>query len=157
MEEQRRQRPLWTCPDCGQSFVTPRMWHSCVRLTEDDFFRGRSAQRVLYDAFLAFVRRLGPVTVNVNKTRISFQTRVRFAGVAGVVRDGWICGFWLKRRIDSPRFARVEHLPPSDFVYRFVLRDASELDEEAAGWLAEAYEVGLQRWSAPPAAPTAVA
>ena len=24
------QRPLWTCPRCGKSYVTRNMWHSCV-------------------------------------------------------------------------------------------------------------------------------
>ena len=107
MPEPADPKPLWTCPECGQSFVTAHMWHSCVRLTEDAFFAGREAQRKLYEAFLAFVRRFGPVTVNVNKSRISFQGRVRFAGVPRIVRDGIICGFWLKRRIESPRFLKV--------------------------------------------------
>lgn len=143
-------RPLWTCPECGQSFVTPRMWHSCVRLAEADFFAGRAAQQALYAAFLAFVRRLGPVTVNVNRTRISFQGRVRFAGVSRVTRDGLVCNFWLKRQVDSPRFLRVEYLHPGNWVYQFRLTDADQLDDEAAGWIAEAYEVGMQRWNPPP-------
>jgi hypothetical protein len=137
-------RPLWTCPDCGQRFVTPRMWHSCVRLDEDGFFAGREAQRALYEAWLAFVRRCGPVAVNVSRTRISFQGRVRFAGVPRVTRDGIVCSFWLKRRIDSPRL-RVEHIPPGDWIYQFRLTDPDQLDDEVAGWLAEAYEVGMQR------------
>lgn len=152
MDERRRRRPLWTCPECGQSLVTANMWHSCVRLTEGDVFRGRETQRALYDAWLAFVRRFGPLTVNVSRTRISFQARVRFAGMVRMTRDGIVCGFWLKRRIESPRFIRVEHLPPGDFVYQFKLNAAEQLDEEAAAWIAEAYEVGMQRWE-PPAIP----
>ena len=85
------------------------------------------------------------MTVNVNKTRISFQGRVRFAGISRVTRDGLVCNFWLKRRIDSPRFARVEHLPRSDFVYAFKLTDPAQLDDEMAAWLAEAYQVGQQQ------------
>jgi Domain of unknown function (DUF5655) len=142
-------RPLWICPDCGQSFVTRNMSHSCCRLTEDDFFAGRAPQRALYRAFLAFVRRAGPVTVNINKTRISFQGRARFASVNRVTRDGLACHLWLKRRIESPRFTRIEHLPPADHVHNFKLSRASDLDEEMAGWIAEAYEVGMQRWERP--------
>jgi hypothetical protein len=120
------------------------MWHSCVRLTDADFFRGRAKQKKLYTAFLKFVRRFGPVTVNVNKTRISFQARVRFAGVVRVVGDGIVCGFWLKRRIASPRLTRTELVPPRDYIYHFKLSDPSELDEEVGAWIAEAYQVGLQ-------------
>ena len=139
-------RPLWICLDCGQSFVTRNMSHSCCRFTEEEFFRGRDAQRTLYRAFLAFVERCGPVTVNVNKTRISFQGRARFACVDRVTRDGLVCHVWLKRRLESPRFTRIEALPPSDFVHYFKLTDPAQLDDEAAAWIAEAYEVGMQRW-----------
>lgn len=150
MDERHRERPLWTCPECGQRFVTARMRHSCVRLTEDDFFRGREEQRPLYDALLAFVRRVGPVTVNVNKTRISFQARARFVSVNRVTRSGLACHVWLKRRLDSSRFTRIDRLPPSDYVHHFALTDPAQLDAEAAGWIAEAYEVGMQRWRPPP-------
>ena len=139
-------RPLWTCPECGQSFVTRNLSHSCCRLTEEEFFGGRDSQRTLYRAFLAFVRRAGPVTVNINKTRISFQGRARFACVDRVTRDGLVCHVWLKRRLESPRFVRVEALPPRDFVHYFRLTDPAELDDEAAAWITEAYEVGMQRW-----------
>lgn len=143
-------RPLWTCPECGQSFVTRNLSHSCCRFTEEEFFGSRDSQRALYRAFLAFVERCGPVTVNINKTRISLQGRARFACVDRVTRDGLVCHVWLKRRLESPRFVRIEALPPSDFVHYFKLADAAELDDEAAAWIAEAYEVGMQRWTPAP-------
>ena len=122
------------------------MWHSCCQLTEKEFFAGRDAQRALYHAFRAFVGRFGPVTVNINKTRISFQGRARFAGVPRVTKEGIVCGFWLKRRIENPRFSRVELIPPGDWIYQFKLTDPAQLDDEVAAWIAEAYEVGMQRW-----------
>jgi len=145
MPESPPRPPLWTCPECGQSFVARNSAHSCCRLTEEEFFGGREAQRTLYRAFLAFVeKKAGPVTVNINKTRISLQGRARFAAVNRVTRDGLACHLWLKRRIESPRFTRIEHLPPDNYIHNFKLTDASQLDEEAAGWIAEAYEVGMQ-------------
>lgn len=144
MSRSASMRPLWTCPSCGQKFVTAKMWHSCARFSEADFFGERAEQKRLYRAFLKLVRSFGPVTVNINKSRISFQARVRFAGVVRVLRDGIVCGFWLKRRIDSPRFSRVELIPPRDWVYQFKLREVGELDEEVRGWIGEAYRVGMQ-------------
>jgi hypothetical protein len=82
------------------------------------------------------------VRVNVTKTRISFQHHVRFAGVAAVRKDALIAGFWLKRRIASPRFTSVQFIPPDNYVYQFRLTDASQLDEEALAWLREAYRLG---------------
>lgn len=142
----RPDQPLWTCPDCGQSFVTRNMSHSCVQLTEEQFFAGREAQRALYRALRAFVERCGPIAVNINKTRISFQARARFVSVNRVTKDGLACHLWLKRRIESPRFTRIERFHASDYVYNFKLTDAAELDEEMARWIAEAYEVGMQRY-----------
>jgi Domain of unknown function (DUF5655) len=95
---------------------------------------------------LAFAERCGPVTVNINKTRISFQGRARFATVSRVAKDGLVCTFWVKRRLASPRFTRIDAYPRSDHVHSFRLTDAAQLDAEAAGWFAEAYEVGMQRW-----------
>jgi hypothetical protein len=149
MRESADLRPLWTCPDCGQSFVGRNMAHSCCRFTEDDLFAGKESQRALYRAFRAFVERIGPITVNINKTRISFQGRARFASVNRVTRDGLACHIWLKRRIDSPRFTRIECLPPGNYVHHFRLTDAAQLDEELQAGLAEAYEVGMQRWRPP--------
>ena len=139
-------RPLWACPKCRQRFVTQHMWHSCVRSTAAHFFSGRDPKlRQLYRDFLKFVRDIGPITVNVTKTRISFQHRVRFAGVAGLRKDALIAGFWLKRRIYSRRFSSVEFIPPDNYVYRFRLASPSDLDAEAGRWLAEAYHVGAPR------------
>jgi hypothetical protein len=136
--------PLWTCPECAQTFVTRNASHSCVQLTLNGFFGDRRAQRQLYEALLELVRRFGPVTVNVNRSRISFQARVRFATVARVTRSGLVCTFWLKREVVSPRITRVELYPPSNYVHQFKLTDARELDDELAAWLRDAYEVGLQ-------------
>jgi hypothetical protein len=123
------------------------MWHSCVRSTATHFFRNSDPKlQRLYAELLRFVRRLGPVRVNVTKTRISFQNRVRFAGVAAVRRDALIAAFWLKRRIDSPRFSKVDFIPPNNYVYQFRLADASELDEDVDAWLREAYQLG-ERYS----------
>jgi len=97
-------RPLWACPKCGQRFVSPNVWHSCVR----------------------------------------------FAGVA-LQKRGLRVSSWLKRRIDSPRFAKVELIPPRNFIYSFHVRSQEDLDDEVRAWLAEAYRVGIQEQLAVPA------
>jgi hypothetical protein len=135
--------PLWECPACGQTFVTRNASHSCVRLSLDEFFGDRLEQRRLYEALLELLRGFGPVTVNVTKTRISFQARVRFAAVNRVTRSGLVCHFWLKRRVESPRLGRVDLYPPDNYVHQFRLTRVDELDDELASWLRDAYEVGL--------------
>lgn len=117
-----------------------------MRFTTAHFFRNSDpALRLLYRDFLKCVRRIGPVTVNVTKTRISFQSRVRFAGVAALRKHALIAGFWLKRRLDTPRFARVEFIPPDNYVYQVRLTTASDLNAQLKSWLREVYHVGEQR------------
>ena len=138
------QRPLWTCPRCGKSYVSRNSWHSCVVVPLDDHFAGRPRARELYDAILSTLQEEGPITVSVSKTRIEFMTRARFAGLQ-VRRDFVRLSFWLKRQIASPRFAKVEHYGRSDWGYHLVVRDGSQLDEELRTWLQEARAVGDQR------------
>jgi Domain of unknown function (DUF5655) len=136
---------LWTCPRCGARFVTPNTWHGCGEYTVDGFFEGRPARlKELYDAWVALVGEFGPFEQVPTKSRIAFMVRVRFAGVVRLRKDGLVCGFWLKRRIESPRFTTVEHLGRSDWVYRFVVRSEEDLDDEVRSWIREAYKVGRQ-------------
>jgi hypothetical protein len=83
------------------------------------------------------------VTVNVTKSRISFQARVRFAAVNRVTRSGLVCHFWIRRQIASPRVGRVDLYPPDNYVHEFRVTHLDELDDELASWLREAYEAGL--------------
>ena len=83
--------------------------------------------------------------MNVNKSRISFQARVRFAGIPRVTKNGLVGGFWLKHRIESPRFSRVEYLRPNNYVYQFRIMSEKDLDAEVLAWLREAYKVGQQQ------------
>ncbi|HEY1000630.1 MAG TPA: hypothetical protein VGD83_13395 [Streptosporangiaceae bacterium] len=48
------------------------------------------------------------------------------------------------RRIDSPRFLRVETFSPRNVLHAFRLSGRDEVDAEFAAWLAEAYRVGAQ-------------
>jgi hypothetical protein len=135
-------RPLWTCPRCGNAFATRNQYHSCARFEPSDVFTGKPRQvRDLFDAVHAAVRENGPVTLVCYRDRVAFMVRVRFAGV--VPRLRWVnVELWLPRRVDSPRFARVETLYPNAHIHTLRLRDAAELDAELRGWLREAYHVG---------------
>jgi hypothetical protein len=51
----------------------------------------------------------------------------------------------LARRLESPRFRRIDFISPRNQVHVFRLSDPSEVDDEVEGWLAEAYSVGEQK------------
>lgn len=93
--------------------MTPNTWHSCGTWTVDTFLEGKGPRaRALFDRFVEMARRCGPVTLQPVKTRVAIMVRVRFAGVQRVSERGMTVAFWLKRRIESPRFRRVELIPP---------------------------------------------
>lgn len=137
-------KSLWQCPKCGQQFVSKNLWHSCFTQSLDQFFQGKNPKlKRLYQDYLQFVEKIcGKVIVNVNKTRISFQLKTRFAGVPRVTKDELICGFWLKKKIESPRFSKVEFIPPDNYVYQFRIKDKKDLDKEVASWITQACLVG---------------
>ena len=86
----------------------------------------------------------GPVTVNATKSRISFQVRMRFAGIERPRRRHIVATFVLVRELESAASARRVHpaallRPPARAARR------GDVDDEVRAWLAEAYAVGEQR------------
>jgi hypothetical protein len=138
--------PLWRRPVCGQEFVTRNMPHSCQVRSLDEHFAGHDpALRELFEHFVAAMRENGPVTVNVTKSRVAFQARMRFAGIAAPRADHLVATFLLTRPLASDRLVRVDYIPPYYYCHRVRLRRAEDIDIELRAWLAESYRVGEQR------------
>ena len=138
-------RPLWTCPNCDRPFVNSNMPHSCGRFSVKKFLAGKSRYAIsLYENFSALVHDCGPVKIAPAKTRIGFQVRMIFAAVNKLGDHGLDAHVVLTRRLESPRFRRIETMTPKCYVHHFRIGSLSELDEEVANWLREAYQVGTQ-------------
>jgi hypothetical protein len=138
--------PLWRCPVCGQRFVTRNMPHSCQVVPLDSFIEGAPPElRELFELFVAAVRENGDVTVNVTKSRIALQARMRFAGIDRPRKRYLVSSFLHTTPVESARLARVDYVPPYYYVHRLRLAEPADLDPELRLWLAEAYEVGTQR------------
>lgn len=106
--------------------------------------RGEAAW-AFWDKLQELVAKCGPYSTVANKTGLGFMVRVRFAGVSALSARGMSLRFWLKQRIDSPRFRRVEHYGGRDWGYHLRVSSLEELDDEVQHWLCLAYEVGCQR------------
>jgi hypothetical protein len=139
----RAQRPLWPCPDCGRAFANANQPHACGRYELESHFTGKPPLvRDIYDAFLAMLEEIGPVTVLPEKTRIAFQTRMSFAQLT--VRRHWVLGhFVLARRVEEPVFTKVETISPRNHVHHFRL-DAPKEVERLRDFARDAYAVGRQ-------------
>ncbi len=122
------------------------MSHSCVTgiKLEDLFAKSEAKVLQVFRKFEMQVRACGPVIRIVQKSRVTFMVRVRFASLypRKVYFD---CGFFLKRKITSPRFWKIEHLGASNYVHHIRIDSPDQFDDEFKTWLREAYRVGEQR------------
>jgi len=140
------QPDLWQCPKCGRYFVSKNHPHSCGKYTVEDFLSGKSAEAVaLFARFEALVRGCGPVLIAPAKTRVGFQVRMIFAAVNHLSERGLDAHVVLARRLENPRFRRIESLAPNSHVHHFRIQSLDDLDDEVAAWLREAYAVGEQK------------
>jgi uncharacterized protein DUF5655 len=140
-----RERPLWTCPRCGRPFANRNQTHSCGRFPIEEHRAAMTPEvRALYDRFAALVGECGPYVLAPAKTRIGFQVRMIFADVVPQ-KHGLHAYVILTRRIDHPRFTRIEELGPRTYVHHFRITRPAELDDDLRDWLREAYAVGEQR------------
>jgi hypothetical protein len=100
--------------------------------------------KATFDRILEVLTELGPVTVLAEKTRIALHVRMSFA--AFMPRKNWLNGHLvLARRVDSPRFQKIEVYSPRNVLHAFRLHSPAEIDAEFTAWLTEAYRVGEQR------------
>jgi Domain of unknown function (DUF5655) len=97
----------------------------------------------LYRKFVKLVRRCGPVILVPNKTRIGFQVRMAFADV--LLKKNWLDAYViLARRLENPRFTKIETLSPRNHIHYFRIHSLDDVDAEMLSWLGEAYRVGRQ-------------
>jgi uncharacterized protein DUF5655 len=137
----RSQRPLWRCPECGHRFVTKNLSHSCGNYRLADHFTGTPPSvRQSFNRWVAVARKAGPVTVYAQKTRIVFQSRVRFAGA--VVKKTWLdAGIWVRRPVKHPRLVRTEYFGRLGYVHHFRIERPTDIDDALEKLIREAYEM----------------
>jgi hypothetical protein len=135
---------MWTCPRCGRKFAQRNQQHACGRWTIAQHFSGKPCElRRLFDAFVKLLRESGPVRMHPTKTRIGFIARMTFANMT-VTQRSLRVGLILKRRVDSPRWAKVERYGPRCYGHYFNLSAPDQIDGELRALTAEAYRTGTQ-------------
>ena len=65
-----------------------------------------------------------------------------FAAVNRVSGRGLDAHVVLARRLEHPRFRRIESVSPGGHVHHFRITRPNEIDADVEAWLREAYEVG---------------
>lgn len=110
------------------------------------FLEGQGPSAIaLWEKLKDMVGKCGPYTLIANKANIGFMVLVRFVGVTAVSERGMTMNFWLKEKIESPRFAKVEYLLHRDWLYRLRITSLDQMDEELQEWLCRSYQVGCRK------------
>ena len=120
----------------------------------DHHFAGRPRARALFRALVAAAREHGRFTVDLQKTRVTFMSRMRFVNLVAA-REHLRVSLILDRRVASPRFSAVQTFAPRCHMHSFTLRDERDLDAEMRGFLREAAAVGRQERLYAPGGPDA--
>ncbi len=137
---------LWRCPKCRRAFANRNQTHTCRRLHDlAHHFAGREPiVREIFDRVIDAINAIGPVTILPEKTRIAFQVRMSFAPVTP--RKRWLDGHVvLARRLEHPRFRKIETFSPRNHLHAFRLEHPDDVDATFIAWLHEAYAVGAQQ------------
>jgi hypothetical protein len=130
------------------------MPHSCVAVAPAEHFAHSAPEvRAAFDALVAAARENGPVTVNVTRSRITLQARMRFAAVDRPRRAHLTGHLVLTRALPGPAVTRIDFLAPYYHLHRFRLERPEDVCDELRARLAEAYGVGEQRHLTDPAWP----
>ncbi|HEV8535705.1 MAG TPA: DUF5655 domain-containing protein [Candidatus Limnocylindria bacterium] len=140
-----RARPLWRCPKCGRTFVTPNMSHSCRRLSVGDHLEGKPPEILaLYEYLHHRIRQIGPVTIDPPGRAIVFQVRARSIGLTPKAK--WVdLTLWLKRDVTHPRVRKIDDYGSLGRILHFRLTSEDDVDAPLVRLLEEAYAVGAQR------------
>lgn len=110
-----------------------------------EFFAGVPLGAQTYGWISGVVAGLGPAVVRLTSTQVAFRRRIGFAWI-------WRPGTWLthpdatvvlslglRQHLESPRWKQVVEPYPGRWMHHLEVRDAADLDEQVAGWVAVAY------------------
>lgn len=113
-----------------------------------DLFADWPEALALFEPVRAFLDRLEGVTMQVQKTQVSFGTSRKFAWV-------WLPQRWIKQQparsivltfaldhhIEDPRIKQAVEPRPGKWTHHVVIDDEADFDDVVKSWLAEAYEL----------------
>lgn len=138
--------PGWTCPRCGRSFLARNARHSCTSQAPEAFLAPYPKALPLFRVVERYLSSLGDVQAEATKTQIAFRAKRRFAFLwipalaLGRGPPDLHLTFDLPRRVRSPRIKESVLSHPNVWTHHMRFARKADLDDEAKGWLREAYE-----------------
>jgi hypothetical protein len=96
----------------------------------------------LYHRFIELAQACGPFTYAVSKTAITLKGTRRGCAGASLAKHALSGYLDLPRRVEDRRITRSSPYTKRLYVHHFRVDSPSQLDQQFAGWLDEAYQVG---------------
>ena len=116
-----------------------------MKRTVDGFLAGHTDHaRALFSRFTEAALNCGEVSFAPALTRVGLQARMIFASVNRLSDRALDAHVVLSRRLEHPRFYKIESLSPRNHVHHFRIQHVAEVDADVQAWLQEAYAVGEQ-------------
>ena len=117
---------------------------ACNARNVETFFNGRPGSLHLFTVIQRFIESVGPVTIEFQKTQISFASRTKFAWVW--LPQKWVnrpensvtLSFRVRRHIEHPLIVEVFGPRYGWWMHHILIEEESDL-EDAKSWLREAY------------------
>jgi hypothetical protein len=128
----------WRCPKCGREFARRSAYHSCGNYTLEGYLEKKNPQAVaLFNQLLETAKSLGPITISVGKTQVSFRMRTTFMMVDVTGRK--LCGYlFLHAAHPAPFFRKVKAVSANRYVHIFHIDDPEMIRGEFGKLVAEA-------------------
>jgi hypothetical protein len=131
----------WTCPTCQRGFGRAGQSHECSpAMTLDAYFStGPERERPIFDAVMAHLDTLGPVTVEPVSVGIFIKKRGSFIELRPMQK--WVSmTFPLNKSLQHPRIRTKPMRGGNRTYHRVDLRDPDDLDDVIKDWLTESWQ-----------------
>lgn len=115
------------------------------------FFSRQEHLISLFAAVERMIRSIGPVTVEMKKSQISFGTKIKFAWVW--LPQPWdkrpensiVLSFGLARHIEGKQIVEAVEPYPSRWTHHVIIREGCDLNDNVRQWLCEAYNFSQRK------------
>ena len=132
---------MWECPECRRRFGRTNQGHECApAMAIDEYFEtGPAFERPIFDVVRTHLQSLDPdIWFEPVSVGIFFKRRTTFVQLRTMTK--WVAvGFSLPVELRSPRLSRKVVHHGRRYFHVVNVSDASQIDEEFASWLVEAW------------------
>jgi len=128
------------------------MTRPLIRKEIDAFFSSQEDRINLYNATEDLIKSLGPLTIDITKSQISFGTKYKFAWVwlppdstGKRPKNSLVLSFGLGHRVESQQIVEAVESYPGRWTHHIIIQEEADLNTNVRKWLKQAYAYSQAR------------